>query len=61
MPPFEVNGWLGVALFYGAGGAVVLAGSLATVSVLMRDVTEIRRTVSAMAVLLPLAGLRSPR
>jgi hypothetical protein len=57
LPTFELTGWLAVALFYGIGCAGVLAGSLATVAVLMRDVTEIRRTVAAMAVLLPLAGL----
>jgi hypothetical protein len=52
-----LTGWHAALVYYGAGAAGVLLGSLLTVAVLMRDVAEIRRTVRAMAVLVPLAGL----
>ena len=53
----QLTGWLAAFAYYGGGAAGVLLGSLLTVAVLMRDVVEIRRTVAAMALLLPLAGL----
>lgn len=51
------TGWFAALVGYVAGAAGVLLGSLLTVAVLMWDVIEIRRTVAAMALLLPLAGL----
>jgi hypothetical protein len=57
VPPFDVSGWPAALTFYGLGAAGVLAGALATVAVLMREITGMRRTVAAMALLVPLAGL----
>jgi hypothetical protein len=51
------NAWFAALVGYVAGAAGVLLGSLLTVAILMWDVIEIRRTVAAMALLLPLAGL----
>ena len=51
------NAWFAALVYYVAGAAGVLAGCLGTVAVLMWDVIEIRRTVAAMTLLLPLAGL----